>query len=219
MKSFRINSRVVLSLTALFTLHPASFASTWNEVGDAGDTLLSAQWTVGTGPLTQISGILPNAIDLDLFVIRITDAGNFKAWRYAAQQTASDLWLFDANGYGITHDDSVWNGQTLLTGASVPGNGLYYLGISNDGAEAGSSGGLIWTSPLQYGERAPDGPGAAQPFNGWLSTGLNYDSVGYVIHLEGAEFAVVPEPSALALLALGGLLLARRLGRRRGLAS
>lgn len=97
-------------LITLFAIPAVTAASTWNESVDAGDTLLSAQWTVGTGPLTQITGILPHDADLDLFVIRITDATNFKAWRYAAQQTASDLGLFDANGYGITHDDSVWNG-------------------------------------------------------------------------------------------------------------
>lgn len=198
-----MKQKIRMMAAFLLLAGPPAHASLWNEFGDAGDTLLTAQWTVGTGPLTQISGILPNATDLDVFVIRITDAVNFSAWRYASQQTDSDLWLFDANGYGITHDDSVLFGQSLLTGAFVPGNGLYYLGISNDGAEAGSSGGLIWTSPLQYGERAPDGPGAAQPFTGWLTTGTNYDNAGYVIHLAGAEFAAIPEPATLMLMALG----------------
>ena len=123
------------------------------------------------------------------------------------------MWLFDLNGFGITYNDSVLGGQTELTGTSVPGPGLYYLGISNGGAEAGSLGGAVWITNLLVGERSPDGPGAAQPLSGWTSYGLNDGTVAYEIYLEGVGFSTaIPEPATLGLLVLGALSVLR--GRR-----
>lgn len=202
-------------LTALMAARLTS-ANIWNEAGDAGDSLWNAQQTVGIGALTQINGALPSDAELDMFAIKITDAPNFLAWRNGAAMSDPDLWLFDASGYGITYNDSVSNGQTTLTGANVPGNGLYYLGISNGGAAAASAGGNIWLTSLFIGERAPDGPGATSPFTGWSSLGLNNSTLTYSIFLQGAEFSVVPEPSIAALSALGALLLRHAARRKRG---
>src|SRR5215467_8025973 len=94
-KSLTTLSSIAVAL-ALTTARTTVLAATWNEIGDAGDTLFSAQSTVGIGPLTQINGTLPHDADLDLYLIRITDEANFLAYRNGAvAQTDPDLWLFD----------------------------------------------------------------------------------------------------------------------------
>ncbi|HSU53613.1 MAG TPA: hypothetical protein VLT36_06110 [Candidatus Dormibacteraeota bacterium] len=189
-------------------------AATWNEAGDAGDALLIAQTTIGIGPLTQINGTLPTDSDLDLYLIRITNAASFLAYRNGAlAQTDPDLWLFNLSGNGVTFNNTTAAGQTGLTSANVTANGLYYLGISNGGAVARSAGGAIWNTgnagPF-VGERAPDGPGAGSPFTSWSSLGVNNLTFNYTINLQGADFAQAPEPTALVLLGLGLLPLAVR---------
>src|SRR5262245_3203458 len=99
-------------------------AATWNETGDAGDSLLTAQSTVGVWPLTQINGTLPHDADLDLYLIRITDEANFLAYRNGAlANTDPDLWLFNFSGFGVTFNNTTAGGQTVLTTASVIANG------------------------------------------------------------------------------------------------
>src|SRR6266704_5955204 len=206
MKLFTTIRNTSIGLLALITAHTATLAATWNETGDAGDSLFTAQSTVGIGPLTQINGTLPTDSDLDLYLIRITDEANFLAYRNGAlAQSDPDLWLFNLSGNGVTFNNTTAGGQTGLTTANVTANGLYYLGISNGGAVAASSGGAIWNTgnggPF-VGERAPDGPGAASPFTGWSSMGINNSTFNYTITLQGADFAAVPEPSCLALTTL-----------------
>ena len=105
----------------------------------------------------------------------------------------------------------------------VTANGLYYLGISNGGAVANSSGGPIWNTgnagPF-VGERAPDGTGAGSPFTGWSSYGVNNLTFNYAINLQGADFAVAPEPSSFLLAAPALVALAaRRAGKLKGATS
>lgn len=218
-KSLKALVSVSVALVTLMAARTTTLAATWNESGDAGDSLFTAQSTVGIGPLTQINGTLPSDSDLDLFLIRITNAASFLAYRNGAvAQTDPDLWLFDLSGNGITFNNTTAAGQTGLTSANVTANGLYYLGISNGGAVANSSGGAIWNTgnagPF-VGERAPDGPGAASPFTGWSSLGVNNLTFNYTINLQGADFAVAPEPSSMALAMLGLAALATRRAARR----
>jgi hypothetical protein len=216
MKSLTTGSSVAIALLALTTAPSISLAATWNETGDAGDSLFTAQSTVGIGPLTQINGTLPHDADLDLYLIRITDEANFLAYRVAVAQTDPDLWLFDLSGNGVTFNNTTAFGQTGLTSVNVTANGLYYLGVSNGGAAANSSGGPIWNTgnagPF-VGERAPDGTGAGSPFTSWSSYGVNNLTFNYTINLQGADFAVAPEPSSFSLgaLALVALVARRKL--------
>ena len=205
----------MIGLTLVIVVQTTMFAAAWNESGDAGDSLFSAQTTVGIGPLTQINGTLPLDTDLDLYLIRITNFTSFQAVRNGAvAQTDPDLWLFDLSGNGVTFNNTTAFGQTKLTSANLTGNGLYYLGVSNGGAVAASAGGAIWNTgnagPFS-GERAPDGPGAGQTFTHWSSYGVN-NTFNYTIDLQGADFAQVPEPGCVGLMGLGVLALA---GRRR----
>ena len=75
-------------------------------------------------------------------------------------------------------------------------------GIGNATAEVGQS-----TSPYFIGHFTAD-VGGTQTINGF-SNGFNGGSSGSVV-INAVTLALVPEPSSLALLGLGGLLIARR---------
>ena len=139
-------SSVALAFLALTTAHTTTLAATWTETGDAGDSLATAQSTIGTGGLTQISGTLPTDADLDLYLIRITDEANFLAYNFAVTQADPDLWLFDLSGNAVTFNNTTAANATKLTSTYVTANGLYYLGISNGGAVANSALGAIWNT-------------------------------------------------------------------------
>ena len=205
-----MNTRLLSLTAAALVALPATAPATtvWTETGDAGDALVTSQPTVGGGALTQISGTLPTDSDVDIYRITITNPATFAAWTRGTLTTDPDLWLFDSAGVGIAHNDVMLGTYTTVSGA--PAAGSYFLAITNDGADALSAGGLIWTSPYGIsGSRAPDGPGAAQPFANWSGTMLNNGSA-YTINLQGAEFSAIPEPATAGLLALGGLCVARR---------
>lgn len=195
----------------MLALSGAAFGDVWGEQGDAGQLLGDAQITVGTGSLDEIQGH-HTANDIDLYCIRITDVGAFSATTTGGTSLDTQLFLFDANGYGVTHDDDDPNGglQSRITGQFVQAPGLYYLAISAYNADPQSISGAIWANSPFNVERAPDGPGAGDPLSSW-STGGASDG-GYSIFLTGAGFCEVPAPGALALLGLGGFAAA---GRRR----
>ncbi len=204
--------KVLLAGAAALALSGAAFGDVWVEQGDAGDLIGTAQHTVGSGSLDSISGVHITD-DVDLYCIRILDVGRFFATTTGGTSFDTQMWLFDADGYGVSFDDDDPNGglQSRLTGQFVPGPGIYYLGVSRYNRDAvDGSGALLWNSSPFNVERAPDGPGAGNPLAGWVNT----TSAGgeYTIFLGGAGFCEVPAPGALALLGLGGFAAA---GRRR----
>lgn len=159
---------------------------TWTESGDAPD-LLPGQETQGSGALTQIDGN-HNANDADLYKITITDAASFMATTTGGTSLDTQLFLFDANGMGVSHDDDDPNGglQSRITGQFVPGPGIYYLAISTWNMDPNSAGGLIWNSSPFNIERQPDGPGAGSPLLNWAAGGATAGP--YSIFLTGAGF-------------------------------
>lgn len=198
-----------LLLLALSLSTTAAFAQVWNEVGDAPE-LLPGQMTVGVGPLTNIVGAIGASNDRDLYCIDIYDFQAFRATTVAQPGTLADtqLFLFNANGMGVTHnDDSAGGARSTLTAMFVPGNGRYYIGISGYNGDPSSAGGLIWNNTPFATERAPDGPGAGGALTGWGGTSATGT---YDILLNGATFCAVPEPGTMAALGLGALALLRR---------
>lgn len=194
-----------LAAAAIAALTSAAFADVWSEVGDAPE-LLPGQITVGTGDLDEIDGELFGFADL--YCIRIVDEAQFSATTVGGASFDTQLWLFDVNGMGVAfNDDSQSTVQSTLTSTFVNTNGIYFLGISAYDYDALSVGGEIWNDTPYPTERAPDGPGAGSPLSAWGGTSF-YDGP-YKILLKGASFHV-PEPSALALLAVGGLAMLRR---------
>ena len=201
--------KLIRSLAVVLVLTPAAFAGTHVESGDAGDLTSTGQLTVGSGSLDTITGTLPTDADNDLLAITITNPGAFFANLTPLATFADpDIWLFDAAGFGLSHSDIVQGGSSTVSGANVLTPGLYYVGVSSDGAEAFSLGGQMWsTGPANT--RGPDGPGALLPLTSWGGLPFN-NKMNYSISLVGATFAVVPEPTSLAALAVAGTLLRRR---------
>ena len=185
------------------------------ETGDAGNTIQTAQVTAGVGFLTQISGSLPTRADQDVFKIRISNPAAFSA---SVPETFNSLLsLYNSQGFGITLGDNII-GQNGL-GAALSNTfvaslqpGDYYIAISASNMRpADFDGNRIWNTSPDNVERAPDGPGALNPFATWVGTVSNTAVGSYTINLTGVEFAnQVPTPGAIALLGLGGLVASRR---------
>jgi hypothetical protein len=217
-------------------------AGIWNEFtdggGDAGNGwqttayLTIGQVTNGTGPLTQITGTLPDKSDTDLFKININDPANFMATMNGGTLLDTALYLFDANGNGVVYNNDssgtwgpgggngnqptikagIGSGTETPTGA-VTTAGLYWLGVR------GYYNGYPWVnyppttamfiatygnSNWQYG---PRNAGALVTWSGG-SSGAN-SVPGYTVTLTGATYAT-PEPASLGLLSLAALVLRRR---------
>lgn len=199
----------ILALVAVAGLASAAQAQVWNELGDAGESLATANVTSGVGLLTQIIGTF-DTNDTDMYQIYIANPAVFLATTTGGTTDDTQLFLFDINGFGVAHNDDNPSGglQSRLTGLFVPAPGLYYLAVSKYNRDPYSAGGLIWANSPFSTERAPDGPGAADALSTWSGT-TSASSASYSIFLEGAEFAI-PAPGAVALLGLGGLLVGRR---------
>lgn len=137
MKRFLI---LALSISAT-----GAFAADWNEIPDAPE-LLPGQITVGAGPLDRINGEVVSDGDRDLYCIRVTNYTAFRATTVGQPGTLSDtqLFLFDANGMGVTHnDDSAGGARSTLTSIFLTSNGIYHIGISAYNGDPNSAGGLI----------------------------------------------------------------------------
>ncbi|MBK6899603.1 MAG: hypothetical protein IPH09_10155 [bacterium] len=189
----------------LVCMASAAAAATWLESPEAPASPYAMQWTVGNGPLTAIQGYIFSTADRDAYCIEITDRFAFTASLPCAVISEYDLWLFQTDGIGVTHNDGCSGGNVQLTGANVGGNGKYVLVISDNEHTARSAGSLpIWLQPAQGGERAPDGPGAAGAFVDWeYAPELFGGPPLYQINLTGCapcEAAVAGEQSAWGLI-------------------
>jgi len=160
------------------------------ESGDAGDLPSTAAIASGNGALRAIRGNL--AInDADMFQINICSPGSFEATTVGGTTVDTQLFLFDPNGVGISHDDDdpvtgVLQSRlsSLFTSALPAGN--YYLAISAynmDPQDVNAA--LLWVNTPFNVERAPDGPGAANPVRSWAPSG---GGGAYTIALQGSCF-------------------------------
>ncbi len=141
------------------------------EIGDAGDLPETAQatGTDNTTPLTSISGTL-DANDVDMYAIYIADPNAFVAeTNTSTTNFDSQLWLFDANGKGIVHDDdSAGSLRSRISNANgcIPGPGLYYIAISRYNRDAVDCNyGPIWSTAANACARAE-----ASRVTSWVGT-------------------------------------------------
>jgi hypothetical protein len=170
----------------------------WDETinggGDAGELPETAQST-GSGALSAIRGDL-EVDGVDMYAIYISDPSVFSATLRCGALFDTQLFLFDANGNGVVHNDDTFGLISYIDNSTgcIPGPGLYYLAVSRYNRDpVGCGGGLIWNNS-PFGEiRCPDGPEASSRVNGWL--GSTAAGGTYIITLQGAEGATRGDPN------------------------
>lgn len=210
-----------LGIAAAILLAGSASALTYAEVGDAGQSIATAQNTGVAGQsLTSITGSLLSATDIDIFAINITNYAAFSATTVNMFTGGLDtsLFLFNSAGrpvYANNDDPSGLSlGSTLPAGNALgpQSNGLYYLAISLSGAEPVNFANqlLFALAATSTTVRGPNST-ATGPLANWDTSGADpfgqtFPAV-YQIDLTGAQTAAVPEPSAFALAGLGLLLL------------
>jgi hypothetical protein len=168
-------------------------AGTWYELeptqggADAGDALTTAQSPSAT---TAIVGTF-TASDADIYAIDICDPSAFVAEvNTAGLSPDTGLFLFDSNGLGVTFNDDTpivpLDLRSRITGTFITAPGTYFLAISRFDRDPVDAGGLaLWLDTPFAVERAPDGPGAANPLAAWAATTVAYPF--YEILLTGAS--------------------------------
>lgn len=180
---------VILVLTATIGSAPTARAQVWAEFGDAGNLVPSAQTTLGSGALLTITGTFANVEDADVYCIYVPDPAAFTAGIQCLVMTDPDIWIFDPNGIGLTHQDACSAGDTDVSGTFLPGPGTYYLAVAHGGRQAQGPAGAIWLTQLfNPTERPPDGPGAPGPLTGWAGGGQPTTLTSYIIRLQGANY-------------------------------
>lgn len=155
-----------------FALVSHARAQVWNEIGDAGDLIATAQITVGANPLTTLTGTLSSPTDVDVYCIQVGPTPRALGLPVASLQCVANqgpnVWIFDANGIGVATNETCMGGvkgiTTTLVSPGLPTT--LYVAVSYYGVAPTSPSGDIWL-PAIGGERAPDGPGAAGALNGW----------------------------------------------------
>ncbi len=168
--------RMLVALIAASTI-PAPLLCAqpvWQEQGDAAE-VIPGQETHGDGPLHMIQGQIESPNDGDLFRIWIIDPAVFRASTVGFASLDTQLFLFDAHGNGVTHNDDEEAGQSTqstITGQFVPRAGIYYVGVTGYNKDPlNPQAALIWNNTPFRSERRPDGPGAPGPLSHWMGTG------------------------------------------------
>ncbi len=200
-------------------------AQTYNETGDAGTSVGTAQSTgnVSGNPLTAIAGTILSLMDGDFFYITITNPATFSATTVGGGSLDTMLYLFTANGSPVYLNDddpggaSVGSTLPAMNGFGPMAMGTYIIGISLSGAEPINAGNqnLFDDAVFSTDIRGPR-PGALGPVTG-IRSGTFAGMGAYTIFLTGAATSAIPEPGTVALLAFSGLgvfLAARRRLRR-----
>lgn len=175
----------------------AQWSEFGNGNGDAGELPASAQRCTGIGNLPSISGF-HDFDDADMFEFQISNEGAFTATVSTATTFDTQLFLFDAVGFGVTHHDDVstTNRRSRLTSQFILSTGRYFLAISASNRDPYDNlNQLLWNDSPFTIERAPDGPGADSVVASWNDNLGGADSGGgYTINLTGASYLTGQPP-------------------------
>ena len=189
-------------------------ADTWSEVGDAGQTLSTAQMITGEpGLLTQITGNLNSGGDVDLYMICLDFPVDFSVIATSDPGGLTPiLYLFDSSGMGVKYAASADPfGASWFDNLWVGPAGAYYLGVgSRDAAAVDFGGQAIWNDSTGS-QFAPNGPGQNNPLQDFTFAIGGEAQGDYTLQMRGTDmFPGTPTPGTLALLAIAGLVTRRR---------
>lgn len=208
---------LVLVPTAFLLIAAPLRGQTYAEIGDAGQTVGTAQGTgLGGTSLTTITGTISSATDADLFAIRLTAPATFSATTVGGLTTLDTaLFLFNSAGVPIyTNDDA--SGSSLQS--TLPGStsftaslaaGTYFLGISLSGNEPINLNAQLLFAAFPGGDstavRGPASginPNTLFNFNGQTAFA---ETGAYQINLTSTATAVVPEPTTAVFCLFGAV--------------
>jgi hypothetical protein len=215
----------LVAVVALIVLANSASAISWIEVGDAGQSIATAQTPTPPGqPLNNIFGSFLSTGDVDIFTIFISNPAAFSATTVLGTSTLIDtqLFLFNSSGLPVYMNDDAAGGTTVQStlpaanGLGPQTAGIYYLAISlSDNEPVNFANQLLFALGATTSVRGPN-PIATGPLFNWDTSGVAANSTigAYQINLTGAS--TVPEPSTIALCAIGtfGILRIMR-GRRK----
>lgn len=203
------------SLAALLLVSGEASAQVYTEMGDAGQT----QGTAQNSSITQsgtIFGTISDINDADVFSLTITNTTTIAFSTVNALTEASDLdtqlFLFTSAGLPVVANDDDASGlyvqSTLPAGNSflaTLGAGTYYIGISLSGNDPINSNGQLVFTTGNGDSTALRGPASGLNPTNWNtfdSNNFNGPTGAYQI-----DITSVPEPSTVALYAIGALAL------------
>ncbi|HEY3246089.1 MAG TPA: hypothetical protein VGM03_22325 [Phycisphaerae bacterium] len=208
----------------------------WCEVSDAGSTRATAQVITVAGPVTKIKcGSLSTGLVADyedMYLLRINDNTTFLARTINVPPDDptdfnTELWLFDANGFGIVgNDDAPAPPATTLSqllpmandnsGAMITGPGCFYLAVSGHANVPVSAGGVIFNQNSATEISGPDGPGGGLTHLGWSGPGAVGHYTVELMAVSGPPCANIPAVDDVGLgvlvilVAMAGIILIRR---------
>ncbi|MGA2442322.1 MAG: PEP-CTERM sorting domain-containing protein [Tepidisphaeraceae bacterium] len=181
--------------------------------------------TVDGSPLDSISTELFTGTDANLYKFKITDPSTFSA---SITSTSLVLALFASDGTALAASIGGASDAINASNDGVTTAGTYYIGIANPGGyPENNEGQNIFGLTGATGDFAPaagvtDLLLSTNPAIAWTTGGaypgllqnVSFFASGSTITLSDSGYAVVPEPSTLALLVGGaGLMLRRRRSR------
>jgi hypothetical protein len=197
----------------------------WVEHGDAGSDLRSSQVTLGSGPMSSITGTLGSGrmgLDLeDMYLFRVLDPSIF-TMKISGASFDAQLFIFNVTipgeAFGLLGNDNTPLGNSPVitpmandgTGATLKFPGVYAVAISGAGRVPVSINGPIFNFVNPNELSGPDGPGGLNPHIGWSGEGQTGD---YNVQLTGVGFYDVPTPGSSLVVLGAGVAAARR--RRR----
>jgi PEP-CTERM motif len=213
-------SLTCIVVLCLFLHTQPSHATTFTELGDAGNLPGTAQVMNGIGLLTEINGTLSpaNGDAQDMYRIYIDGGRTFSATTVGGVGFDSELFLFDGSGKGVYANDDVafrdFAPSTLPAGNPLTPitAGHYYLAITQCCSAPISAAGQIFTvvGPNHRAVSGPTGAGGDLPVTGYSGLFSQIPTVGapYQIFLTGAHFTAAPvsavsEPHTFALMLAG----------------
>jgi hypothetical protein len=196
-------------------------AASWIEFGDAGQLPTSAQVITGFGVLDNIYGsFVSGRADVDMYKLQVPDVPGTPVFSVLItvpiinDAPDPELFLFDADGYGIvaswnpgTHSTSLTNGSGFI----LTDPGTYFLAVAGavivpygieDQYNSEQPIFPAWNN-CGYCVIGPTGAGGDFPVVSWGGSYSGYSSP-YTISITGMEFiSNVPIPPALWLLSSG----------------